>query len=171
MARVLVLGPSGAGKSTFARRLGGVIGVPVVHLDQLLWEPGWRQVPQPIFRDRVAAAAAGESWIIDGNSPSTLDLRLPRATRVVLFDRSRLVCYARVFRRVAFGYGRVRPDMAPGCPERFDWEFLRYIWDFPRLYQPRVLAALKDHGAMAMTTVVRRDRDAEEILVAASADT
>jgi adenylate kinase family enzyme len=41
MQRVLVLGSSGSGKSTFARKLGEITGLPVVHIDQLFWEPGW----------------------------------------------------------------------------------------------------------------------------------
>ena len=26
--------------------------------------------------------------------------------------------------------GKVRPDMADGCPERCDWELLKFIWHF-----------------------------------------
>jgi hypothetical protein len=28
--------------------------------------------------------------------------------------------------------GRVRPDMGEGCPERFDWEFIKYTWNFKK---------------------------------------
>ena len=42
--------------------------------------------------------------------------------------------------------GRVRPDMAPGCEERFDWRFLLDIACFPFTVRRRVdqrLAAFK----------------------------
>jgi adenylate kinase family enzyme len=37
MKRVLVVGSGGAGKSTLARRLGGRLGVEVIHLDRFYW--------------------------------------------------------------------------------------------------------------------------------------
>jgi hypothetical protein len=32
--------------------------------------------------------------------------------------------------------GQVRRDAAPGCPERFDWEFVRYVANFRRDKNP-----------------------------------
>jgi adenylate kinase family enzyme len=45
MDRILVIGCSGAGKSVFALALGARTGLPVVHIDQLFWLPGWVPVP------------------------------------------------------------------------------------------------------------------------------
>ena len=148
MQRVLVLGSSGSGKSTFARKLGEITGLPVVHLDQLFWEPGWVPGAEGRVSAAVARGLARDQWIIDGNNPSTLDLRLPRADRIILFDRSRLACLARIGRRIAMSYGKVRPDMAPGCPEKFDWEFLKYVWNFPKQALAAKLAAIDRHSGM-----------------------
>lgn len=41
LRRVLIVGQPGSGKSTFARALGDRTGLPVVHIDQLHWMPGW----------------------------------------------------------------------------------------------------------------------------------
>ena len=57
---------------------------------------------------------------MDGNYGSSLDLRLPRADTVLWFDYPRHVCLRRVFWRIATTYGRVREDLAPGCPEQLD---------------------------------------------------
>ena len=32
--------------------------------------------------------------------------------------------------RILSNRGKVRPDMPAGCPERFDWEFVKWIWNF-----------------------------------------
>ena len=44
MEKILIIGCSGSGKSTLAVALGEKLGLPVVHLDQLWWKEGWRNV-------------------------------------------------------------------------------------------------------------------------------
>ena len=56
------------------------------------------------------------------------------------------VCLRRAMWRAVTSYGRVRADMAEGCPERIDLEFLRYIWTFNAKQRPRVVAALEQFG-------------------------
>ena len=148
MQRVLVIGISGAGKSTFSRALAARTGLPLIHLDKEFWQPGWMQTPRPQWRAKVAELAAGERWIMDGNYAGTLDLRLPRADTVVWFDYPRLLCLRRVAWRAVTSYGRVRRRYGRGCPERFDLEFLRYIWTFNAKERPRVVAALEQFGAL-----------------------
>jgi len=162
--RALVIGCSGAGKSTFARTLGKLSGLPVIHIDQLFWQPNWVQVPHDVYLARLDEAVSGERWIIDGNNPSTLDRRIPRADTIIWLHRSRAVCYWRIMQRVIGSYGRVRPDMAPGCPERFDWQFMKYIWRFPRDYHPRMVGALERHDAWGRTVMLRNDAEARAFL-------
>ena len=159
MQRVLVIGIPGAGKSTFSRKLAERTGLPLIHLDKEFWQPGWKMTPREQWRAKVVALVAREAWVMDGNYDSSLDLRLPRADAVVWFDYPRRVALPRVLWRVAKTYGRVREDLAPGCPEKVDWEFLRYVWDFPGKERPRVVAMLAEHGRHLQPMVFRRDRD------------
>ncbi|BBK35572.1 ATPase AAA [Allostella sp. ATCC 35155] len=144
--RIVILGRSGSGKSTLARRLGAELDLPVVHLDRLFWQPGWVASDRDTFRARVTEALAGDRWITDGNFSNSFDLRLPRAELVIWFEVPRLVCIRRALLRVWRYRGRSRPDLAPGCPERLDWEFLRYIWNFDRDTKPRIMAGIAEHG-------------------------
>ena len=162
--RVVVIGCSGAGKSTFARILGELTGLPVTHIDQLFWEPGWVMAPQTVYLERLGAVVERETWIIEGVNASTLDLRLPRTDLVIWLDRSRWVCLWRVARRIATSYGQVRPDMAPGCPEQIDFEFFRYIWRFHAAYDHRIQAAIDKHGLGGRTIRIRSDREAQDYL-------
>jgi adenylate kinase family enzyme len=164
MQRVLVIGCSGTGKSTFALALGELSGLPVIHIDQLFWQANWVQAPHELYLVRLDQAVAGERWIIDGNNPSTLDRRIPRADTIVWLHRSRAVCYWRIIRQVIASYRQVRPDMAPGCPERFDWDFMRYIWRFPKFYRPRMAEALDRHDAWARTVMLRSDAESAAFL-------
>ncbi len=143
MQRVLVIGNSGAGKSTLASKLGERLRLPVIHLDQHFWKPGWVETKQDAWRDKVRELVSGETWIIDGNYDRTLDIRLPRADTVIYLDFPTRVCLWQIAKRIVFGYGKTRPDLAPGCPENIDFEFLRWAWRFRRDVRPRVYAGLE----------------------------
>jgi adenylate kinase family enzyme len=70
MRRVLVLGSSGSGKSTFARRLSQITGLPMVSIDAIYWQPGWRPSDPDSFATSMTQAANEPSWIMDGNLAS-----------------------------------------------------------------------------------------------------
>ena len=128
MQRVLVIGSPGAGKSTFARQLEARSGLPLIHLDREYWRPGWVETPRDEWRVRVEQLVAGPRWIIDGNYGGSLATRLSRADMVVLLDLPWWTCVARLVRRSLRNRGRRRPDMAEGCVERLDAEYLRFLW-------------------------------------------
>lgn len=143
MKRILVVGCCGAGKSVLSRALAEATGLPLIHLDREHWLPGWREPEPEVWRARVDELVAGERWIIDGNYQGSLERRLARADAVVFLDLPRWRCVVGVLGRVLRGHGRSRADMAPGCPERFDLEFLRYVWRFRRDKRPKLIAALE----------------------------
>ena len=130
MERIMIIGCGGAGKSTLARQLGEKLGLPVVHLDQLFWRPGWVNVSREEFDSLHREALAQERWIMDGNFDRTMDERIKRCDTAIYLDFSRFACLMGVCKRVLTTYGKVRPDMGEGCPERIDWEFLKWVWDF-----------------------------------------
>lgn len=143
MKKVLVIGSCGAGKSTFARRLGKATGLKIVHLDQLYWKPNWVEPSKNEWKETVAKVLEGERWIIDGNYRRTLDLRMRYADTIIFLDFPRAICVWRVLKRVAFYRKGKRPDMAAGCDERFDWDFIKWTWNYPTRSKPKVESLLK----------------------------
>ena len=130
MERILIIGCGGSGKSTLARQLGEKTGLPVVHLDKLFWHPGWVESSKEEIDAKIMQAISEPRWILDGNFNRTIHQRLERCDTVIYLDFSRFACLMGVAKRVLTTYGTVRPDMAEGCPERFDWEFLQWVWNF-----------------------------------------
>lgn len=166
MRRVLVLGSSGSGKSTFARRLSAATRIPMVSLDALYWQPGWRPADPFSFERRVTDAANEPTWIMDGNylNQGAGALRRALADTIIWFDLPRWVCMTGIFLRIVRTYGEVRPEMAAGCPEKLDPEFIRYVWAYRRQQRPKQLEFFK--GLRPDQTFIRfaRRREADHYL-------
>ena len=143
MQRVIIMGPPGSGKSTLARRIGTQHGLPVFHLDRAYWQPGWTMTPAADFAFAVGRVASGPAWVIDGNNTATLWPRLCAADTVILLDVPAWLSMLRIARRTLANYGRVRPDVAPRCPEKLDLAFLRFAWAWNRTRRDQTLAALE----------------------------
>jgi adenylate kinase family enzyme len=169
MQRVLVVGCSGAGKSTFGRRLAVVLDLPLVHLDQQFWRPGWQKPDPQAWRDRVAALAADSAWVMDGNYANTFDLRMPRADTLIWLDHPRSICLRRVLMRTLSQYGSVRADLPENCPEQFELAFLRYVWTFHKQQRPRIESGIKTFGSHLRVIALRNDRDTSSFLASAGA--
>jgi adenylate kinase family enzyme len=163
--RILVIGPSGSGKSTLAKILGSKLGLPVIHLDQEYWLPGWVERDPAEWRRRVEELSSPKAWVMDGNYGGTLAFRLQRAEAVIWLDLPRSVYLPRTIWRMVAGFGRVRPDMAPGCPERFDLKFFtQWVWTYPTRDRPKTLALLANL-TKSSRLITLRSRDAVRELI------
>jgi adenylate kinase family enzyme len=69
-------------------------------------------------------------------------MRLEKCDAVIFLDLPRLLCIYRILKRVALYKKGSRPDMADGCDERFDWEFVKIVWNYPTRSKPKVEALL-----------------------------
>lgn len=139
----MICGGSGSGKSTLARKVGEITGLPVIHIDPFYWAPGWVQRPSDQTTALITQAAMGETWVFEGNNSKTMQLRADRADLIIYIDMPRFVRMRRVLWRTLRHYGRSRPDMGAGCPERFDPEFIfGWVWNYDRSHRPKMLERL-----------------------------
>lgn len=128
MKKIMVVGVSaGVGKSTFAAKLGEILDLPVHHLDSYHWKPGWQEAGKEEFRSVQQNIVKRDSWIIEGNYSSTFDIRMERADTFIYLELPLRVCLYRVLKRWLANIGKTRPDMGEGCPEKMEWEFLKFI--------------------------------------------
>jgi adenylate kinase family enzyme len=163
--RILVIGCSGSGKSTLAQTLSAMFGLPYVSMDRdVFWMPGWTQRPRAEALAIVEQKVAQPRWIMDGTSPGTLPLRLPR-TDLVLWMRPRrhVSLYGVISRWLRFR-GRTRPEMARDCPERLTFEFLSYVWGFEKTESPEIEQKLADYGPGVPVHILRSHSQTRDLL-------
>lgn len=87
MARIVVIGNAAGAKSTLARKLANRQGLPLIELDQLLWQQCSKLAPAHDYSRQHAKIIARDEWVIDalGGQDSIVE-RLVRATEIVLID-------------------------------------------------------------------------------------
>ncbi|WML31444.1 topology modulation protein [Neobacillus sp. OS1-32] len=128
MDRIMVIGISpGTGKSTFARKLGQYLHINVYHLDVFYWKPNWIEASLEEFSNTQQNLVNQCQWIIEGNYSSTFEIRAERADTIIYLELPLRVCLYRVVKRWLLNIGRTRTDMADGCKEKLDWDFIKFI--------------------------------------------
>ena len=130
--KIAVIGYSGSGKSTLAEKLSSYYSIPKLHIDRLQFQPGWQDSDRDwMLKEMKTFLSKYEDWVIDGNYTwCSYKERMEQADQIIFLNFSAWNCLARAFKRYLRYRGKVRESMADGCPERFDWEFIRWIlWD------------------------------------------
>lgn len=169
--KILIIGSSGAGKSTLSKKLGEKTGLKVIHLDKIYWKPNWTEPAKEEWKSALEKVMKDtDAWIMDGNFSGTLDIRVPFCDTVIFLEMPPAVCVYRVLKRVASTYGKTRPDMADGCLEQFDWEFLKWIWDFENRSKPKIEKILEKYKNEKTIIRLRSKREVENFLMSFDAD-
>lgn len=163
--RILVVGCSGGGKSTLSQKLAWHFDLTYISIDRdILWLPGWAKRDRVEQRRRIVERIEADRWIMDGTNPSTFDVRVPRSDIVIWVRMPRLLCIWGVVTRWLKYLGRTRPEMAPGCIEKVDWEFLEFIWTFEDKFSPRIVAGLAQHGPDVPVLQLKSRRQMQRLL-------
>ena len=130
--KIAIIGYSGSGKSTLAEKLSSYYSIPKLHIDRLQFQPGWQDSNRDwMLKEMKTFLSKHEDWVIDGNYTwCSYEERMEQADQIIFLNFSAWNCLVRAFKRYLRYRGKVRESMAEGCPERFDWEFIRWIlWD------------------------------------------
>lgn len=135
--RIMVIGCSGSGKSTFSRKLAEITDLPLIHLDATFWQENWTHLSRGKFDAMLESEVEKDRWIIDGNYNRTLEMRLNYADMVIDFRVPRYLCLVGVVKRYFKYRNTNRPDMAEGCNEKIDFDFLKFIWNFNKKDLPQ----------------------------------
>ncbi|MBJ8071148.1 DNA topology modulation protein [Bacillus cereus] len=167
MKKIILIGSGGSGKSTLAKQLGNKLKIQVYHLDALFWKSNWVGVPREEQRTVQNDLIKEEKWIIDGNYGGTMDIRINAADTIIFLDIHRTICVYRAFKRIVQYRNKTRPDMGAGCEERFDLQFFKWIWEYPKTKRPAILKRIdqlnKDKRVIILKTPSEVQRFLKEV--------
>ena len=124
--RISIVGGSGSGKSTLADILSKKLNLPAIHLDAINFNSNWTEIDKTERDNIISEKSSEEKWIIDGNYNKTLKERFDKADLIIWLDYSTFAQLKGIFKRFIKTFNKERPEI-PGCKERINFEFLKYI--------------------------------------------
>lgn len=140
--KIAVIGISASGKSTFSRELQKLTGLPLFHMDKLLWRRKWIEVPEKEYLAEQQNLLRKDEWIIEGYVNEKMSDRLRQAYLIIYLDYSGLHCGFNYLKRVFKHRHVARPEMHEEALDHFDPD---YFWTIlAKKERPGIEAALKD---------------------------
>jgi adenylate kinase family enzyme/predicted N-acetyltransferase YhbS len=141
--RISIIGGSGSGKSTLADILSKELNIPAIHLDAINYNANWVEINKNERDTIISSKSNDEKWIIDGNYNKTLKERLEKADLIIWLDYSSFAHIKGVFKRIIKNYNKEKPEI-PGCKERINFIFLKYVVTYNHRKRPQVMELLKN---------------------------
>ncbi len=148
LTKVLIFGNSGTGKTTLTKQLSKKRNLAALPLDSVYWLPNWQSLPDETFTRKVDDfMRSNDRFVMDGNymRSASLPKRLEAADTLIFLDYELNVALQGVKQREKEYRHRYRTDMAEGCIENVDQEFLSYIVEFNKKRRPALLRLLNSH--------------------------
>jgi adenylate kinase family enzyme len=146
VARIVVIGNAAGGKSTLARQLARRRELPLIEVDRLLWQPGWRLAPQADYTRKHDEIVARDRWVIDGlGRQDSIAERLARSTEIVLIDMPLWMHFALAAeRQVAWAQGRLDAPPAGAAEMPPTRELFRTMSEVDRSWLPELRSMCAD---------------------------
>lgn len=127
--KICIIGFAGSGKSTLAKRLAKFYNISVLHLDSVHFLPNWIEKDDSDMESTVLDfMKMNDSWVIDGNYSRIAKSRFELADIVIYLEYNRFFCLKSVISRYRKYKNTTRSDMALGCNEKLDKEFILWVF-------------------------------------------
>lgn len=141
--RISIIGGAGTGKTTLSNLLSKKYNLPVTHIDGIHHLKNW-QVRDKAERDKIILdIVEKEKWIIDGTYKDTIKQRLEKSDLIIWLDYSTFAQLKGILKRFFKNPGKEKPEI-PGCNERLNWEFFKYVLKYNNKKRYHVVNALEN---------------------------
>ena len=141
--RISIVGGSGSGKSTLCNILSKELNLPAIHLDAINFNANWVEIDKDERDNIISTKSEEEKWIIEGNYNKTLKERFDKADLIIWLDYSTFMQLKGVLKRYFKTRNNERPEI-PGCKERLDFNFIKYVATYNKKKRHVIVDYLKD---------------------------
>ena len=141
--RISIVGGSGSGKSTLCNILSKKLNLPAIHLDAINFNPNWVEIDKSERDKIISSKVLEDKWIIDGNYTKTLKERFERADLIIWLDYSTFALLKGILKRFLQTRNKEREEI-PGCKERLNFDFIKYVVTYNKKKRPIIEDYLKD---------------------------
>ena len=157
--RILIIGSAGSGKTVLSNRLSKKLEIEVTHLDKVYWLPNWEKKPVDFCEEITKELVLKDEWILDGNYIQTLETRLQKADLVIFLNVNRFICIHSLFKRKRLSKKNLidRSDLADGCVDKLDFNFLRWAFVFNSSYGPKLMEVIKKYPHVDLKVFNKRE--------------
>ena len=166
--KIAIIGCAGSGKTWLTLKLQEKLQLPVYHLDEYHWLPGWHRVSEETFTQVHHDLCCKSSWILEGIYVRHMPERFEHADVIVFLDIPRYQCLFNVISRAIRFHDAIIPGVPSGCTQNiFSYkfvEFLGWIWNFPRRSKPKIQAMLDEYAQGKQVIIVRSRKEMRELI-------
>lgn len=142
-------------------------GHKALHLDHYFWMENWTQRPLDEFYHLLDQETEKPQWILEGALLKVVRRYVGKADLVIWLCPSRVTAIFRVLKRVVLSYGKSREEFASGCNEKFDFEFLKWIWNYPKNKNAELESIFQQAGVKVIK--VRSAANVKSLIIPGSA--
>lgn len=158
--KIAIIGNSGSGKSTLGFELNKLLNIPLYHLDQYYWKPGWEEPDYYEFTQIHNNLCDQDNWIIEGMNTRILEYRFLAADIIIFLDIPTYKSLFRVLKRVITNLGKVTFAGPKGCPEKIpDLKFLKFILTFRKKRKPKINFLLECYKTKKQIFIIKNKND------------
>lgn len=122
--RIVIIGNSGSGKTWLAKKLSSIYSAPVIHFDEIFWEPGGfdKKRDSSEILSLINESKKMSSWVAEGVFGEIAEQYIANTCMIIWLDISLEICVKRLCVRGSESKKHMnREESEKGLKELIEW--------------------------------------------------
>ena len=165
--RIVVIGISGTGKTKIGRKIGQLTGIPVSHMDSIIWDRNWQESDPAEISKNLSRIVNSPQWVVEGWIDNYSKELLRQADIVYYLDYPGWLAMLGGLQRWWQHRGTRRPELPEGCVEAFGLKQLRVMLQRrERPHIEKLVAEVKPKSIIRCTSRAQIESELRKLVIA-----